>query len=199
MSIETLEIHPVFSTPLWSAQANLDNNTLVNWCYEQKVLDPVGTEKSNMGGWQSQLLDLSDEFALSFATSLFPYIDGAAEDITGVSAEVLDVNISGAWININHPGCYNQVHSHSGAHLSGVYYAKVPENSGNLIMRRGNDSFNLAGIARGVNNFNHTECTVTPLPGLLVLFPAWSDHLIQINRSEEDRISIAFNISIADK
>ena len=41
--------------------------------------------------------------------------------------------MTGLWGMINPPGSRNNVHTHPYNYLSGVYYLKVPQNSGNLV------------------------------------------------------------------
>jgi uncharacterized protein (TIGR02466 family) len=41
--------------------------------------------------------------------------------------------MTGLWGMINPPGSRNNVHTHPYNYLSGVYYLKVPKNSGNLV------------------------------------------------------------------
>ena len=38
------------------------------------------------------------------------------------------------WANINYPGSYNKQHIHPNSQWSGVYYVKVPKNSGRLFV-----------------------------------------------------------------
>ena len=40
-----------------------------------------------------------------------------------------------AWININPPSAWNQIHIHPNCHLSGCYYVRVPANSGGICFR----------------------------------------------------------------
>ena len=64
---------------------------------------------------------------------------------------------------------------------------------GNLVVERDDNMEFFAGRYQGsspicVNNF-----TMLPYTGFLLMFPAWTYHSVEMNRSNRDRISIAFN------
>ena len=45
-------------------------------------------------------------------------------------------------------------------------------------------------------NEGFTYVSVDPVDNQLIIFPAWIQHMVEPNMSEEDRVSIAFNIEI---
>lgn len=85
---------------------------------------------------------------------------------------------SGFWLNVQGPGQSTSEHNHDELDelLSGVYYVKVPERSGDLVLRDG-----------------HFRVHVTPVPGMFLFFPPSLSHRVETNRSTEQRLSIAFN------
>lgn len=86
---------------------------------------------------------------------------------------------SNIWLNINYPGSYNKAHTHNGCERSGVFYVKVPEDSGDLY-------------------FTKMDEYIKPYPGLLVLFDSNEEHAVEPNISDEPRISFAFNYRLKD-
>ena len=46
----------------------------------------------------------------------------------------LKPGLGNMWANINYPGSYNKQHIHPNSQWSGVYYVKVPKNSGSLFL-----------------------------------------------------------------
>ena len=77
--------------------------------------------------------------------------------------------------------------------MSGVFYIKVPKDSGKLVFT--NDAL-IRFFPLKVNNFNSNNSQVwrfEPEESMLYLFPAWLKHEVTPNSSNEDRISIAFN------
>jgi len=88
----------------------------------------------------------------------------------------------GFWFNAQGPGQETSMHSHdeNDEMLSGVYYVHVPKNSGKLVMIDGALSLR-----------------VRPKAGSFVFFPPSLPHRVEVNRSEEQRLSIAFNLGPA--
>ena len=166
---------------------DVKKNSLIDKIYLEKDKSR-GVHKTNVGGWQSE--DILDN-------ELF------YDDINYIIKNIdlnFDINLCEMWINVNSPGNYNKSHVHPGASLSGVFYVKTPDKSGNiyfenpnrycssLIMRKYEESLNLS--------FNHTEIyRFSPNSGTILIFPGDLSHHVSENKSEHDRISIAFNLN----
>lgn len=88
-----------------------------------------------------------------------------------------DYSIIRIWLNVNSPGdsCYPHIHSSQGK--SAVVYVYVPENSGRIIFSQG-------------TTFN----PIVPKAGKVMVFPSDLRHLVEENKSNEYRISIAMDI-----
>lgn len=86
---------------------------------------------------------------------------------------------AGFWFNVMGPGQRTLAHHHdeNDELLSGVYYVRVPDNSGDLLLHD----------AQGT-------VTVRPREGKLVLFSPATVHEVTTNLSRELRLSVAINI-----
>jgi len=102
-----------------------------------------------------------------------------AGEALGVPADTLQV---GFWFNAMGPGERTLPHTHDDADelLSGVYYIDVPTESGELVIHD-----------------RHARATVTPRPGMLVLFPPDLLHEVSENRSGGPRLSVGMNFGPA--
>lgn len=70
-------------------------------------------------------------------------------------------------------------HNHKArAAMSGVFYLNVPEDSGDFLYREQNKQ----------------ESSITPEPGMLLLFQPTMNHAVSANKSKEYRMSLAFNL-----
>lgn len=113
--------------------------------------------------------------------TLKPILDQARR----AAAEYLrqpEVKLSvGFWLNEMGPGHVTLPHRHDEDDelVSGVYYVRVPEDSGELILTRG------CLVTR-----------VTPVEGQFVFFPPDVVHEVTENRSPEKRLSIGMNFGI---
>lgn len=85
------------------------------------------------------------------------------------------------WFNVMKPGDITTAHTHDDDDelLSGVYYLKVPENSGDLIIGQGKE-----------------KEIITPKEGLFIFFKPDVLHEVSVNKSNESRISVAFNFGV---
>jgi len=156
----------------------------------------VGVEKSNVGGWQSENYHpryspqfFKDEFGSKVVQFILDSVNKELNDMFTCS-------ISGLWINVNPPQSYNETHTHPGSKLSGAFYVRVPEESGNFVF------VNTAENKSPLNPFlkNHEifeELHVKPFDGQLLIFDSHMPHRVTENNSKQDRISIAFNIDIS--
>lgn len=112
----------------------------------------------------------------------------------------IKLNLDSLWINISKPGSFQETHKHT-AHLktvlfSGVFYIEVKEDSGDLVLTNPLESLliNMLPSSTNLPFYN-----ITPQNNLLILFPSWLDHRVDMNKSNTDRISISFNIDAIRK
>ena len=170
---------------------------LIDYVYDCKKKDPKGVSLSNRGGWQSEGFEIINEddvlqLFLINCLSNFPPIKKSVE-LRGY-----------AWININKPGDYNIKHVHPTNNLSGVLWIKAPQNSGDIIF----DSPNV--FESFLENKSYTDdfkksCNIDdsyhfyPTEGRIIVFPSHLSHHVQENKSNEDRISVSFNIRLSNE
>lgn len=108
------------------------------------------------------------------------------------------VSLEQVWINISEKGDYQELHSHttpSNSNLfSGIIYLKTPKNSGNLILHHPNKLItDIMPSSPKVPKISQ----YIPQEGSIILFPSWLEHEVWINKSDESRISISFNLKYA--
>ena len=114
----------------------------------------------------------------------------------------LDYSIQ-AWPNVNRFGDYHNLHNHPHSWLSGTYYVQVPERPREMRTRSdlnpGAISFfdprpqaNMHAI-KGDGEVD-PEFRLLPKAGMLLLWPAFVHHLVHPNLSDEQRISVSFNV-----
>lgn len=107
----------------------------------------------------------------------------------------LELDIESLWVNIAPKGGFQEVHNHSNFYtknlFSGVLYIDVLKDSGDI---------NLINPLNYVfNSFYSTplipqEINIPPKNGVMVFFPSFMEHYVNINSSSKERISISWNI-----
>ncbi len=101
------------------------------------------------------------------------------------AAKILNIKeeklVSGFWLNAMAAGDVTTVHTHDDDDelLSCVYYIRVPENSGDLIITADNE-----------------KTIIKPEEGMFVFFSPDTLHEVSKNESAESRLSIAFNFGL---
>lgn len=89
----------------------------------------------------------------------------------------------------------NSFHTHPNNFLSAVYYVQIPEGTGAIrfLDPRPQMQTIMPKVAEQTV-FTANEVTVEARPGRLVVFPAWLQHAVPVNKGKGERISIAFNL-----
>ena len=176
----------------------IDNKKLSKIILEKEKTEP-SRNASNADGWQSsfslhkdeKFLEILKEVGLCFQETIYEQTN---------YKKGLDTLIEGMWANVNRYRDYNLAHAHGESEWSFVYYVKVPNNSGNLVLvdprvRRQN-SVVKEFIENHDNPFTHDIFITIPEEGKLILFPGWLEHYVQSNASKQPRISISGNIKM---
>lgn len=191
-----LKSEPWFPSIIWSGMIDgLDHEQIKKYAYDLKSKSP-GVKISNYGGWQSDSLSGTvDKEIILLINEITRNIDEVCQQVSLPNLELWNI-----WINVNNPGSYNQVHHHMNSTISGVYYVKVPENSGGIEFFRNDEAdYYIPPGVQQYNYFNSTKVTYRAVEGALLLFPGWLRHSVQQNQSQEDRISISFNYGVKNE
>ncbi len=168
---------------------------LINYAYDLQKRDPVGRQISNRGGWQSPTFQVNnkDDVLHSFLIKCFTKFPTIKESVK-IFAD--------AWVNINKPNNYNAKHYHPKSDLSGVVWLKAPQNSGEITFENPVEfqTYNLIQSHteeyKQSNNFCH-NWFFKPIEGRMLVFPSHLIHEVRENKSNEDRISVSFNIRLS--
>ena len=189
-------------TPVWFFDIDpttIDFDKVKEEIYKVKSIDE-GRSISNYGGWQSNSLNLTQDTEMN---KLMRKIEEASSTcFKDVGARpTVNRKITDYWININQKGDSNNVHNHALSTLSGVVYIECEKNSGNILFHRnGAESYYYLELThnddKNNNNpyqFSHVyyEC----IKYRVLIFPSYLSHSVEGNKSDTDRISIAFNFA----
>ncbi len=192
-----INIMPIFINFLAVDSLKLDNARIETYCQAQKRASR-GRVVSNGGGWQSENVSA----AAPELAALFGEVQARLDQVH----QSLDLNpamrqtITEAWININGKGHFNYSHDHPGSLFSCVYYVKGGADKGELEFKTPitAHTYTISDEMVGkFNSFTGHAMVIPPVTGDLLIFPAWLLHRVNLSRSDEDRISIAFNSRMA--
>lgn len=171
---------------------------LINWIYKYQEKDH-GTMISNRGGYQSESKEIFTE------NSFFPFKNKIIPAINELVKEFdiyRQIKIVQMWVNVNGKYCYNTSHKHAGVDLTGVLWVKQSLESGCFVIENMESGFQNLALTQA-SRWKHTldknivsEFVPKYKDGTLCIFPAYLSHRVEMNVTDENRISISFNIKI---
>ena len=180
---------PLWHTQIWEfmrSQTRVTfNEDFTSWILGVKEKEK-SVRKSNRGGWQSELYKPDNEM-------FKPLINEIKEFCLHLPLNIKKTYVEQLWVNVNTKGDWNAIHQHGSYHLSGTYYVKVPEDSGRIVFRDPRPG--AIGNVFHVNRFDKGEFKrLSLMEGLLAIWPSYLDHFVEPSQTDEERISISFDI-----
>jgi uncharacterized protein (TIGR02466 family) len=191
---EASEIIAMFPTLLWKIQIKAELQAAL----DAKILGALETLRQAVPklepgqGWQSgQTLHEREEFR-----DLVSCIDHAVQSILRfLRIGYGELEITGCWANVLGKGASHKAHSHPNNFLSGVYYLRTFPGTNAINFH---DPRSQTGIIRppvvALTAENTDQVVVGVKNGTLIVFPSYLQHSVDANTSEEERISISFNL-----
>jgi len=183
----------IFETPLFEIEVpEIDNRVMEKGIYELKEKNS-GIIKSNFGGWHSEIQH--KKISICFK----PIIESMSDILPDLpfNPKISQVKSISLWANINKKHSYNTAHYHPGCDISGVYYVKVPKGDcGNINFNDPRPALNF-GNGFIVERYTGGDSTPRyPVEGNMYLFPSSLSHDVSPNLTDEDRISVSFNLNL---
>lgn len=190
--LESSDVTPMFPTLVWRLQLK----TAFHQPMDKRMLETLAQQhlpRLAVGeGWQSgQDLHKLDEFR-----ELMVCIEAGSRSVLRFLHIGYDaIEITACWANMLANSASHRIHTHPNNFLSGVYYLRTPAGADTINFH---DPRPQAGIIRPpvteLTNENTDQVVVRVKNGTLLLFPAYLQHSVDANASDEPRISISFNV-----
>ena len=192
--IEASDVIPMFPTLLWKILIKPELRDAI----DAKILAALGSMRRDLPklesghGWQSEQT-LHDREELQ---DLVACVDNATRSILRFLQIGHDAfEITGCWATVLATGAAHKAHSHPNNYLSGAYYVRTHPGADTINFH---DPRNQAGVIRPpvmeLTTENTDQVVVKVTNGTLLLFPSYLEHSVDANTSEEERVSISFNI-----
>ena len=190
------DVQNLFSVPIHFLNINnFDSRkqSLIDYAYNLRDNDKQGRTASNRGGYQSQ------PFSVKGGDVLQDLLINVISNIPSFRNNV-DV-VCHSWVNINTPCSLNLRHCHPNCDVAGVLWIKIPENSGDIVFQSPynfiayNEMICYTKEFQKKGKYFH-DYKFPAREGNLLLFPAHLEHKVLENKSNEDRISVSFNLKL---
>ena len=110
----------------------------------------------------------------------------------GLTGKV-EFEISNSWMTCIDNRYHIQTHHHEAVGISGIYYYKTNGKDGNLYLSSPMKYMQISNIFKRCDPNQSFE--IIPENGMIILFPSWIDHGVRSNTTDDERISVAFNIN----
>ena len=114
-----------------------------------------------------------------------------------------EIELTGCWANVTARGASHAMHSHPNNFLSGVYYVQTWPGADTINFH---DPRPQAGVVRPpvteLTGQNVDQVVLKVTNGTLLMFPSYLTHSVSPSESNEQRISVSFNLmfsSFAEK
>jgi len=211
-------LHPLWHTPLGVhrfAQADAVNAVLVRVFQAMRATDSAGPGAS--GAYYASRDDLLKRIQLDEWDQLLRFmVDSLRQTVVlanqGAWPEArpgFQIALRGIWFQISSQGSQHDVHTHGNCSWSGVYCLQVDAEevrsahpvlgAANGVTRFYGPWFNhLGGASMDFGNayMHSAHLDVAPLPGQLLLFPAWLPHQAMPYQGSAERVIVSFNASV---
>ena len=197
---ENKEYLHLFNVPIQVSELELDIDFLIDFCYEMKRENKTGIEKTNVGGWHSD--DIINDTHTEFVN-----LKNKIEDAANIYhhdlqfKKVYEQKIGNIWININQKGHSNENHNHPSSIFSGVFYLTRGESSPIVFEHPFRDITQYywnQSLLEELNTTNSSHFSILPNPNTLLMFPAWLQHKVLMNKEDTDRITFSFNTIVEE-
>ncbi len=101
------------------------------------------------------------------------------------------------WVNLLKSGGHHSSHLHPHSILSGTLYVDVPEGSGGIRFEDPRSGLMMAAPPRRPDAADDLLpfVTVTPRPGMILLWESWLRHEVLPGTAKTDRLSVSFNFA----
>lgn len=195
---DTPDLFQIFPSFVWRARLKLDLYESIN----KSILSNLGgigapLDRLKQGeSWQSD----HNLHELELFRPITAWMKTAADAVLNhLKVVQADAQLTGCWANVNAPGASHRLHSHRNNYLSGVYYVRVSD---------GADTINFfdpraqAGVIRPpvaeLTPENTEQVVLKVKEGMIMVFPAWLQHSVDANHSNQARISLSFNVMLTN-
>lgn len=181
----------IFKDFIISCEPDVSLDKLKQQAYSIKEQFPNGYDKKKNKSYMSPNFDKNNSCNQKEFKKLLKIVKEFSQNELNARNFNLKLNSYWWWLSINEPSGNMRIHSHGRADLIAIFHVSLPKNSGELQLVR-NDGSSYGNLYK--NKPNENVINIKSSPGRLYIIPGHIWHLVTTNDSEEDRISVSFNL-----
>jgi uncharacterized protein (TIGR02466 family) len=186
----------LFGVPIYVSDVAPLSSKSIDYILNLKFL-----EMTDNDGWITETVTLLDDpRCLEIRNKILNAFDDYAYNLLKIKPEI-EFYITTSWAIKFLPGGSTHSHTHSNSLFSGVLYLKAAEKTGQISFHKYKKYLDISSptLTLGFtewNIFNSDKWSITPNENQIIIFPSNLMHSVEINNSNEDRVSIAFNVFV---
>jgi len=196
------QIHPLFSSPVYTANAAYYENDVID--FDNIPMDEFYKEQvhPDLGDIGIQLISKNQNILLDKKyTAIKKLCDDAvhyyAYDNIKMSRHI-KCSLTSSWMIVGYPGAKTNKHLHQNSVFSGIFYLKSGEDSGKLILSHPLmlPTVFSSTVTPQLDEYNMLNSKInvfSPKTNDIFIFPSHIPHEVSKNTSGEMRACIAFN------
>lgn len=116
-----------------------------------------------------------------------------ANFLSNLRHQYSNISIKESWLNISSKNNFQHYHLHDDNDLSGVYYYQTNGNDGDIVF----SNPSLVNKYHKITSNIDKTIKYKPEVGKIILFPSFLEHAVFHNTTDNQRISVTFNIKIS--
>ena len=196
---ENFKLKYLFPTTIYEAQLNFVE-------YKQAMIDRTYSlheaYPNKNSSWRCDTWSTVDVYDIQTDSIFQPLIFEIANHIARFAQEFKveenrKIVCGSSWVNISKPGDYQEYHMHHNSHFSCIYYIEFPKNSGNTVFKGPAADGDMFPPDYSVpNEVNIATYSVKPEEDKLIVFRSNVQHMVEKNKSDQDRITISANFRV---
>ena len=194
-----METHLLFSTPIYKNEFKDVELGLLQREFEvvyqdhikqNRFTDPWNNGRLGVTGGDFDSNILNEYNCHNFKSALKVHIDLYLKSL---GDKLKDYKIVSSWMTQSLTHSYGHIHNHAPSDLAGCYYFKKTLVDGNIFFMCPMEISACSHIGSG--SLLPRSIIYPANTGTLLLFPGWLNHGVDTNQSDEERISVSFNIN----
>ena len=152
------------------------------------------SERDYDDNWQTRSANLQTKKEFKYFSDL---VVKTGKDICNkLGYDIEDLVITDMWANVLKPNEYHPEHTHSNNFLSGTYYLQSDQGASILFKDPRPAADVIVPRKKEINVVNCSLLGYASKANRALFFPSWLPHRVNTNKSNNKRISIAWNMQV---
>ena len=160
----------------------------------KKYISDLWQKRDYDNNWQTKSADLHKKKEFHHFSTLV--IKTGKDICKTLGYDVEDLVITDMWANVLKNTEHHPMHTHSNNFLSGTYYLQSDQKSSIVFHDPRPAADVIVPRKKETNTLNASLLSYASKQNRAVFFPAWLPHWVQQNKSNNKRISIAWNMQV---